>query len=109
VDQNRIHRPRTPATVAAAGELDLNSVPFLRQAIDRAIEAAPGTLVLDLTAITFSSSCGLSELIRAKDRTDATGIRLTIAPSDFLARILTVTGLDGFLHTAPAPAPLDRR
>jgi anti-anti-sigma regulatory factor len=53
---------------------------------------------------TFCASCGLSELIRAKDQTDAIGIRLTIAPSPIVARVLAVTGLYGLLHTAPSPA-----
>lgn len=99
-----VHLQHGTATLTAAGELDLSSAPILRHAIDHAIAATPGTLVLDLTAITFCASCGLSELIRAKDQTDATNIRLTIAPSSIVARVLAVTGLDGLLHTAPSPA-----
>ena len=51
--------------VAVEGELDLFTAPFLRDEVRDAIKLDGARLVLDLTALSFMDSSGLSVLIEA--------------------------------------------
>ncbi|MFD0888143.1 STAS domain-containing protein, partial [Streptosporangium algeriense] len=51
--------------VAVEGELDLFTAPFLRDEVRDAIKLDGSRLILDLTALSFMDSSGLSVLIEA--------------------------------------------
>lgn len=97
---------REPGNVAgvvvvhAAGEIDLASAPKLREALD-GIEvrpAAKGPVVLDLTAVTFLGSVGLSLLVEHSRRhRDAGGVLRVVAGNRFVARAIVMTGLSDVL------------
>jgi anti-anti-sigma factor len=73
-----------PGRVTASGELDIETAPQLRAAIDGAPE-----LTLDLRDVTFIDSTGLSLLIELAQ----SGKELTILPSESVTRLAELCGL----------------
>jgi anti-anti-sigma factor len=79
-----------------SGELDLASVPELRDELLAGAKAATGPVVVDLTGVTYLASAGVSLLVELVDaapgrvllRADATGP---------VGRVLRLTGLDQHL------------
>jgi anti-sigma B factor antagonist len=81
--------------LVAAGEIDRDSRCQLRDAADRAIGGGHHRLVVDLAAVTFCDSSGLSLLVDLHRETQARGggLRLTGVPP-LLRTMLGVTHLD---------------
>ncbi|KJY25590.1 MULTISPECIES: STAS domain-containing protein [unclassified Streptomyces] len=75
------------------GELDLDSVAVLSEALEGAL-AAPGTVVLiDCGDLAFCDSTGLSELLDAAVRARERGSRIELArPRPIVRRVLELTG-----------------
>ncbi|MFC4529211.1 STAS domain-containing protein [Sphaerisporangium dianthi] len=87
--------------VEAAGELDYRAAVLLREELSRYWDV-PGVpaVVLDLTAVTFCDSVGLSELIATLRRSEETGRALMISGvQGTLLRVLTITGLRNAFDT----------
>ena len=86
--------PAGPTVVTVAGELEYGTTANLRQAI----QAAPFTgagVVLDLTALTYCDSTGLTALLTAHQRAQATGVPLALAGTNAdLRHIFSIVGLD---------------
>lgn len=61
--------------VAADGDIDLNTAPMLRDALEAARSRAPRSIVVDLSRVRFLNSAGLAVLIDAHRRAGA-GLRL---------------------------------
>lgn len=81
--------------VAVEGELDLFTAPFLRDEVRDAIKQDGARLVLDLQALSFMDSSGLSVLIEAWRLATGEGGGVSLAgPQAPVARILRTTGLD---------------
>ena len=83
--------------VRVEGELDHQSARLLRGEL-ATVWSTPGmaTVVLDLSAVTFCDSVGLSELIAAMRHSEGIGHTLMISGMQgTLLRILTITGLRG--------------
>lgn len=74
--------PDGTALLTAAGEIDMSNTDALAAALDD----TPGPLVLDLTAVEYLDSAGLSLLFAHADR-----LRLIANP--LLAPVLTISGL----------------
>lgn len=87
--------------VSVAGEVDIATAPELTEALDTAIrEAGPGSrVVVDLSAVAFFASAGVTALVRAADLADRTGasLRLVVGPSRLVTRPLQVSGADKVL------------
>jgi anti-anti-sigma factor len=83
-------------SIVLSGELDVSVAAKLDVAIRDAEETDVGRIVVDLSAITFVDSTGLSILLAAKRRGDD---RLSITPSDHdaVTRLLELTGTTEFL------------
>ncbi len=101
-----LHVQRRPGyvLVAAAGEIDISTVPRLRAVLDSA--AAEGRrVIIDLHEITFIDASGLGALADAAGRAAAAGgsLHVTAVPSS-VRRLLKITGLDRDLLTVPAEA-----
>ena len=84
-----------------AGELDLATVPDLREALLAALRALPdGPVVLDLTGVTYLASAGVSLLAEVvgllPDR-----LSLRAGPDGPVGRVLRLTGLDRY-RVSPA-------
>jgi anti-sigma B factor antagonist len=80
--------------VSAAGEVDSSSAPLLRTELETVLGGDLRELVVDLDAVTFLDSAGLSVLAGAHRRTTALGVRLRVlASSRAVIRPLQITGL----------------
>ena len=88
-----------------AGELDAEV--FAGRVADgrRLLEQGDSRLVYDLSGLTFCDSTGLTVFVRAKNRIDELGGRLSLAaPSPIVHRVLDVSGLLQVLDTQPSVA-----
>ncbi|WP_410571079.1 STAS domain-containing protein [Amycolatopsis sp. cmx-4-61] len=65
-------------TVTVAGDLDLATTPRLRDRLDDELKFRPAALIIDLDAVGFCSSCGLSALVEAVTGAHARGIPCAI-------------------------------
>ena len=82
--------------VALRGELGIDSVRPLQEALDGVVERPGSRVVVDLSGLEFCDSMGLSSFVDAHRRCDATGGFLRLAaPTPFLLRVLAVVGLLG--------------
>ncbi len=78
------------------GEVDVNTVPRLREALGEAVAEGSGALVVDLSAVSFIDSSGLSALLNALRRLTRAGRRLALVVSDGpVANVLRLTRLHG--------------
>ncbi|ETK31160.1 hypothetical protein MPTA5024_36515 [Microbispora sp. ATCC PTA-5024] len=85
---------RNAVVVRLAGDLDAGTVHVLREELKRVWDNPPPVLVLEVGEVAFCDSRGLSELIAALQRGQATNVRLALAGvQGVLARVLTITGL----------------
>jgi anti-sigma B factor antagonist len=95
----------TPARVVIrlAGEIDLATVPQLRQVLDAHARSGQ-TMLIDLHEIEFIDSMGLAALVRARHRAIARGARLElVAPPERVYKVFTLTRLDQLFHWVPQP------
>lgn len=91
------------AVLALRGELDLATVPALR---DRLLEVVRThrSVVLDLSGLGFLDSTGLGLLVSAVKRLHARkGSLVVTAPSPTVRRLLEVSGLVGHLAIRESP------
>ena len=90
--------------IRLAGELDLASVPQLRQVLD-AHSRSGQTMVIDLSKLEFVDSMGLAALVRARHRAIARGAKLQlVAPPESVYKVFALTHLDRIFEWVP-PAP----
>jgi anti-sigma B factor antagonist len=95
----------TPARVVIrlAGELDLATVPQLRQVLDAHARSGQ-TMVIDLRDIDFVDSMGLAALVRARHRALARGAKLElVTPPESVYKVFTLTRLDQLFEWVPQP------
>jgi anti-sigma B factor antagonist len=52
--------------VAVRGEVDINTVARLSEALDHAVRESSGALIVDLSDVVFLGSTGLTALVRAR-------------------------------------------
>ena len=91
------------AIVRFRGEADLHTAPILRDALEEAIETGAGTLVVDLTGVTFVDSMMLGVLLGATRRTRPRGTRMRIVVDDpHVRRVFELTLLDRVLELYPS-------
>ncbi len=83
--------------VMVRGELDLATVPVLRERLDSLgeVSTAPAPLVIDLTEVTFIGSAGLALLVDQHNRCKERDVPLAIvAAGSVVPRAIQVTALD---------------
>jgi anti-anti-sigma factor len=92
------------AVVSVAGEIDLATADQLR-AVLKAPEAQAPTVVLDLRAVTFIDSSGLSVIVAEHQRAQAEQRRLAVAVEGaaMVERLFDLTGLNRTLTIVPDP------
>ena len=80
--------------VAAAGELDVNTAPELRERLSGLMNAGATSILLELSGVTFVDSTGLSVLVSALKRLrQADGDLQLSSPSPSVRRVFEITGL----------------
>jgi anti-anti-sigma factor len=87
------------------GELDCDTAPVLRQALDELGGRTAATLVLDVAELQFIDSSGLHELVQALHRQRAAGGEVVLKqPTPQTMRVLEIVGLSPlFRITDPPP------
>jgi len=86
---------RGECVVVASGELDMECAGELRAVL----EPLTGSVVLDLSAVTFVDSTTLSVLVGAQNRLNASGGKLRIRdPHDVPRRVFEITGLSMWIE-----------
>lgn len=85
---------RDVEVLALAGELDLDSVQEIGPVLDAAIAAGGGSVVIDLSRVSFADSSALNLLLRTHTRTR---LHLCGPLQPFVERLFDVTGLSGVL------------
>lgn len=93
----RTTRPDGTAVLVASGELDLDSVGCLRQALTDARNDGATRILLDLSGVTFGDSTFLNVLLTARSKPG----QLTLAEPlpDHLRRLFDLTGTTRLFHT----------
>lgn len=81
------------AVLDLRGEIDLATGEDLAAQLNRALAAAPGVLVIDLTAVDFLGSAGLSALIAARDQAESQGTSIRLVCNRITRRTIELTGL----------------
>lgn len=85
-----------PVDVSVEGQIDSHTVTSIDDAL--AGVDAEQAVTIDLSGVSFIDSSGLRVLVRADKRQSGGGGSLTIAnPSEPVARLLQITGLDATL------------
>ncbi|GAA0896686.1 STAS domain-containing protein [Virgisporangium ochraceum] len=98
-----VDRQPEHTVLRVTGDLDLETAPRLLAGVEPHLVASDESLIIDLSALSFIDSSGLSALIRINQRVAATGRRLTIiAPAPQVAKAFEITGLDQILPFHPA-------
>jgi anti-anti-sigma factor len=92
------------ACVTVSGEVDIASVDVLRSALDEALASHPGSMTVDLTAVTFIDSTGLAALVKAgRALPEPERMTVVLEPQSYPRVVFDATGLSHAL-TLVAPA-----
>jgi anti-anti-sigma factor len=75
-------------TLSVTGQIDVATVGDLAARIRDALARAPETVVVDLSAVGFFGSGGLSALLEADGQARASGSRLVVIPGTGVVRSL---------------------
>lgn len=90
-------RRDTSAVVSVAGEVDLVTVASLRAEITECLRTPPSVLVIDLSAVGFLGSAGLSALLDThRESAPEVDVRI-VANQRVVLRTLQLTGVDELL------------
>jgi anti-anti-sigma factor len=68
------------------GELDYDTAPFARQAVEAALAAADGPLVLDVGSVVVADAFGIAVLVKSHHTHGATLANVSPAVADVLRR-----------------------
>jgi anti-sigma B factor antagonist len=100
-------RNRDGSTVVAArGEVDVATAPALRDGLDEALDHDIGTVVVDLTGVTFIDSTGLGVLIGARRRCMEAGRELRVVVVEpRILKVFEITGLTELFTIHPSLEP----
>ena len=91
--------------VAARGQVDLESVSYLTEALLAAEATHAAAIVLDLSGVTLIDSTGFRHVLEAEARSRKNGKRLSIAPSPAVEQLIDLCGTREQLTLASADVP----
>ena len=92
------------------GDIDIYTAPRFRDELLAAIEDGAAELCIDLAGVEFMDSTGLTVLISAAKRLNASGGRLVLAaPSRPVIKLLAITGLNQVFTIVVAAGAARRR
>jgi anti-sigma B factor antagonist len=87
--------------LSVTGQVDVGTVDELADEISDALAQEPETIVVDLSAVSFFGSGGLSTLLEADGRARANGCRFVVVPgTGVVRRLLDRTNADRRLTLA---------
>ena len=84
--------------VSLEGDLDIAARQKVNAFVELEVDACPGTLVVDMAAVSFVDSTGLSMLVAAQKTVAAHGGRVVVRrPSAQFRQLLRITGVDALV------------
>jgi anti-sigma B factor antagonist len=86
------------AVMTLPDEVDMVNTAELREELSSVIRAAPAVVVVDMTRTTFCDSSGVAALVRAAQQASSAGIRLRLAGSGPVLRILRLLEADRIIE-----------
>ena len=93
--------------IGVSGELDLASSPALEHELERGTASRAALVIVDLRALEFMDSTGLSVLVRAHQRAIENGQRFGVVKGpQQVQRLLSLTGVADRLTLADSPEEL---
>ncbi len=94
------------AVITPPGDIDLASVPALREEVDASILAGTCRVLINCQRVTFIDSTGLAFLLtRARRLAQRDGMLSLVAVSSDIVRFLEIARLLDTLHVSPADRP----
>jgi anti-sigma B factor antagonist len=94
--------PEGAVIVALGGELDMGSVPAVRERLLGLLRPGVSRVVIDMSAVRYADASGLEVLVGTQRRAILLGGTLCLAAlQPEVARVLTATGLSRHLATYP--------
>jgi anti-anti-sigma factor len=91
--------------IVVTGDLDLATAPDLQAECDKAVAEKPSEIRLDLSALTFIDSSGISVLVKTHHELAEAGAKLVLHQiDDRTRRVLDVAGLADFFERSDQPA-----
>jgi anti-sigma B factor antagonist len=91
------------SSIRLAGELDMSTAPQLQEVLDEAV-AHGGTILVDISEVTFMDSTGINAFLRAAVSLRGRGCIILHGEQDRVRRVLDLVRLDGSipnLHRVP--------
>jgi anti-sigma B factor antagonist len=102
-----VHVQDHARVITVSGELDLASSPALEEELDRVVTADAELVIVDLRALEFMDSTGLSVLVKAHQRAEDNGKRFGLVNgSQQVQRLLSLTGVADRFTLVNAPEEL---
>ena len=92
--QVSVEQHGTTVVLDVAGEIDQLSVPELERPLTQAVQQRPPVLVVDLSAVEFLASTGLSALVAAHQQADEHTSLRVVAHGSATLRPIQLVGLD---------------
>jgi anti-sigma B factor antagonist len=90
------------AVVRLPAEIDLTIADDVREALLSVLNKGALALVVDMTVTTFCDSAGITALVRASRRADATGATICVAASGPpVLRVFSLVGIDRLIDIHP--------
>ena len=89
-----LDRSDSQTVLRIAGEIDVSNSDELDGYFDAATATAPTEIILDLSAVTFISSSGLSALVRNRQRVDPSINIVIVCPSSHMRRLFQISAID---------------
>jgi anti-anti-sigma factor len=102
-----LHSQDDASLISVRGELDLASSPALENELERAAASKTSLVIVDLRALEFMDSTGLSVLVRANQQAKDNGQRFAlVSGTSQVQRLLQLTGVADRLTVVEAPEEL---
>lgn len=92
------------AVMTLPDEVDMVNTAQLRDGLASVIRAAPAIVVVDMTQTAFCDSAGVATLVRAAQQASSAGVRLRLAGSDPVLRVLRLLEADRIIEVHPSLA-----
>jgi len=90
------------AVLDAVGELDVSDVATLGESIRQAFDEGHGSVLVDLSEVSFIDSTGASSLLDEHRGAESHGRRLVlVAPGEQVIRVFSILGIDESLDIHP--------
>jgi anti-sigma B factor antagonist len=101
-----VHWVGSLAVITVPQEIDMINAAGLRDALSSLIAAGPAAVVVDMTQTGFCDSAGVATVMRARQQAASSGVRLRIAASGPVERVLRLLEADRLIdvHSSLAAA-----